>query len=327
MPGIENLAPERTTDQQRVERIAELATHRLLELEDVLGDLLVETVRPAAVHVVTAGIGRDRETRRHRQAQHGGHLGEVGTLAAEQILVAHRGLAVLVIEGIRRKARDASLGRHRPSAPGIGRTTRRIRDMFRLFGFDVHVRTGFLIFLGLIVFLYQDTFGLWLAGASRRVHAAARARPRRRGTLGRRGGRDLARLPRRLHLVPTRPQRPLSRARRAVISVAGPVTQIAVSLAVLAAMGVNPLSLDSARQSDAALAIWWAGPIIGALNLIPVLPLDGGHLAMTGLETFLGKRAPEDDGDRQPRRSPGRWRGADVHHRERRASASSSRSC
>jgi hypothetical protein len=56
-------------------------------------------------------------------------------------------------------------------------------------------------------------------------------------------------------------------------------------------MGINPLSLDSARTSDAALAIWWAGPIIGAMNLIPVLPLDGGHLAMTGLETFLGKRA------------------------------------
>ena len=36
--------------------------------------------------------------------------------------------------------------------------------MFRLLGFDVHVRTGFLIFLGLIVFLYQDQFGLWLAG-------------------------------------------------------------------------------------------------------------------------------------------------------------------
>ncbi len=56
-------------------------------------------------------------------------------------------------------------------------------------------------------------------------------------------------------------------------------------------MGVNPLSIDSARVSDPALAIWWAGPVIGVLNLIPVLPLDGGHLAMTGLEGFLGKRA------------------------------------
>ena len=35
--------------------------------------------------------------------------------------------------------------------------------MFRLFGFDVRVGTGFVIFLALIVFLYQDAFGFWLA--------------------------------------------------------------------------------------------------------------------------------------------------------------------
>jgi hypothetical protein len=76
-----------------------------------------------------------------------------------------------------------------------------------------------------------------------------------------------------------------------MISLAGPMTQIAISVAILAAMGVNPLSLDSVGRSDAAAAIWWAGPAIGALNLIPVLPLDGGHLAQTGLEVFVGKRA------------------------------------
>ena len=37
--------------------------------------------------------------------------------------------------------------------------------MFRLLGFDVHVRSGFVIFTALIVFLYRDAFGLWLAGA------------------------------------------------------------------------------------------------------------------------------------------------------------------
>ena len=37
--------------------------------------------------------------------------------------------------------------------------------MFRLFGFDVAVRPGFLFFCALIVFVYQDSFGLWLAGA------------------------------------------------------------------------------------------------------------------------------------------------------------------
>ena len=76
-----------------------------------------------------------------------------------------------------------------------------------------------------------------------------------------------------------------------MISIAGPLTQITISVIVLLAMGVNPVSFDSVGRSDAAQAIWWAGPAIGALNLIPVLPLDGGHLAQTGLEAFVGKRA------------------------------------
>ena len=163
--------------------------------------------------------------------------------------------------------------------------------MFRLFGFDVHVRTGFLIFLGLIVFLYQDTFGIWLAGALAvftLLHELGHAVAAR--SAGAEASISLDFLAGYTSFRPD-PRRPLSRARRAVISVAGPGVQIAASLVVLAVMGVNPLSIDSARQSDSALAVWWAGPIIGALNLIPVLPLDGGHLAMTGLETFLGKRA------------------------------------
>jgi Zn-dependent protease len=163
--------------------------------------------------------------------------------------------------------------------------------MFRLFGFDVHVRTGFLLFLGLIVFLYQDAFGLWLAAALAGftlLHELGHAVAAR--SAGAQAEISLDFLAGYTSFRPD-PNRPLSRSRRAVISAAGPFTQIGVSLVVLAAMGINPVSLDSVRQSDAAGAIWWAGPIIGALNLIPVLPLDGGHLAMTGLETFLGNRA------------------------------------
>ncbi len=86
--------------EQRVERVAELAPHGLLELEDVLGDLLVEAVRPAAVHVVAARIGGDREARRHRELQHTRHLGEVRPLPTQQVLVLHWRAAVLVIEGV-----------------------------------------------------------------------------------------------------------------------------------------------------------------------------------------------------------------------------------
>lgn len=163
--------------------------------------------------------------------------------------------------------------------------------MFRLLGFDVHVRTGFLIFLGLIVFLYQDSFGLYLAvgiAVFTLLHELGHAVAAR--SAGAQAAISLDFLAGYTSFRPD-PRRPLSRARRAVISAAGPGIQILVSVAVLLAMGIDPLSIDSARTSDAALAIWWAGPVIGALNLIPVLPLDGGHLAMTGLESVLGKRA------------------------------------
>lgn len=167
----------------------------------------------------------------------------------------------------------------------------RIRVMFRLLGFDVRVRPGFVIFLGLIVFLYQDSFGVWLAGgiaAFTLLHELGHAVAAR--SAGADADISLDFLAGYTSFRPD-PKRPISPGRRAVISAAGPFVQIAASVAVLIAMGINPVSIDSARTSDAAAAIWWAGPVIGVLNLIPVLPLDGGHLALTGLEVFLGKRA------------------------------------
>jgi Zn-dependent protease len=164
--------------------------------------------------------------------------------------------------------------------------------MFRLFGFDVHVRAGFVVFLALIVFLYQDEFGLWLAGGIAGftlLHELGHA------TAARSAGAEAS-----ISLdflagytsYRERADQQISRPERALITAAGPVVQIVVSVGVLAAMGVNPLSFDSIRDSgDAAAALWWAGPMIGALNLIPVLPLDGGHLALTGLESFLGDKA------------------------------------
>jgi Zn-dependent protease len=161
--------------------------------------------------------------------------------------------------------------------------------MFRLFGFDVQVRTGFILFTGLIVFLYQDAFGLWLAGAIAvltLLHELGHAVAARSAGCEAEISLDFL-----AGYTSFRPTRPLRRSQRAMISIAGPFTQIAISVAILGAMGVNPLSPDSANRSDAAAAIWWAGPAIGALNLIPVLPLDGGHLAQTGLEAFVGQRA------------------------------------
>jgi Zn-dependent protease len=84
-----------------------------------------------------------------------------------------------------------------------------------------------------------------------------------------------------------RPRRPLTRGQRVAISAAGPLTQIALGVAALALIGTNPLSYDDARQTALGLAIWWAGPVLGAINLIPVLPLDGGNIFATALDVVL----------------------------------------
>lgn len=161
--------------------------------------------------------------------------------------------------------------------------------MFRLFGFDVHVRTGFVIFLGLIILLYQDEFGVWLAGSIAvftLLHEFGHAVAARSS-----GAKAEISLDFLAGYTSYRPTRPLSLGRRAFISAAGPGIHISVSVAVLVGMGVNPLSIDSVTDSSATAAIWWAGPAIGAMNLIPVLPLDGGHIVLTGVEAVVGRRA------------------------------------
>lgn len=159
--------------------------------------------------------------------------------------------------------------------------------MFRLLGFDVHVRAGFIVFLVLIAALNPSTFGLWVAGGLAvftLLHELGHA------VAARRAGADAAiSLDFLAGYTSYRARRPLSRGQRLSITAAGPLTQIAVSVVVLAALGANPLSLDSVRQGEATYAIWWAGPVIGVLNLIPVLPLDGGHIAHTALEPILGR--------------------------------------
>jgi len=158
--------------------------------------------------------------------------------------------------------------------------------MFRLFGFDVHVRVGFVLFLVLIAMINPSTFGLWVAGGIAvftLLHELGHAVAARRAGADAEISLDFL-----AGYTSFRPRQPLSRLQRAGITAAGPVTQIAVSCAVLIGMGANPLSIDSVRESDISYAIWWAGPVIGVLNLIPVLPLDGGHLVHTAIEPVLG---------------------------------------
>ena len=122
--------------------------------------------------------------------------------------------------------------------------------MFRLLGFDVHVRPGFVMFMLLIVVLVGGEHGLWLAGALAAftlLHELGHALAARRA--GANAEISLNFLAGYASYVPTRP---ISRARQAWISFAGPVIQIAVSVAILVALGVNPLAPETFDSSPAS---------------------------------------------------------------------------
>lgn len=161
--------------------------------------------------------------------------------------------------------------------------------MFTLLGFKVKVQPGFVMFMLLIVFIYGDQFGLWLAGAIAvftLIHELGHAVSARRH--GAHAEISLGFLAGYASYSPTRP---ISRAAHAWISFSGPGIHILTSVAVLFALGVNPLDRSSLDGHAAASAIWWAGPAIGALNLIPILPLDGGNIVLQGLDRLLPGRA------------------------------------
>jgi Zn-dependent protease len=161
--------------------------------------------------------------------------------------------------------------------------------MFRLLGFPVHVRPGFVMFMVLIVVLYGDVFGLWLAGslaAFTLLHELGHAVAARR--TGAEAEISLNFLAGYASYVPTRP---LSRAEQIGISFAGPGIQIVVSVAILLALGASPLERPSYSSDPALLAIWWAGPIIGLFNLVPILPLDGGNIVTSALDRIVPDRA------------------------------------
>jgi Zn-dependent protease len=138
------------------------------------------------------------------------------------------------------------------------------------------------MFMVLIVFVNGGELGLWMAGGIAvftLLHELGHAFAAR--ATGAQAEIALDFLAGYASYVPTRP---LARWERAGIALAGPATQIVTSCAVLVAMGVNPLLRDDVSQSNATLALWWSGPVLGVLNLLPLMPLDGGNIAAAGLD-------------------------------------------
>ena len=137
---------------------------------------------------------------------------------------------------------------------------------FQLFGFPVTVRPGFVVIIALIAFLYGGSLGPWLAGALAAftlIHELGHAWMARRFGATASIALDLL-----YGYASYIPSRALARWERALIAVAGPAVEIVLGVVVLLAMGADPLSIDSVAETPARYAIWWAGPVIGLVNLI-----------------------------------------------------------
>ncbi len=84
----------------------------------------------------------------------------------------------------------------------------------------------------------------------------------------------------------------LSRWQRNVISFAGPGTELVLGVAGLAVVRafVDPSTSMAAaeRYIDLHGAIGWAGVMLAVLNLMPIWPLDGGHLMSSLVERIAG---------------------------------------
>ena len=162
------------------------------------------------------------------------------------------------------------------------------RHQFRVLGFPLHVRGGFLMFMVLLVFLNPDEFGWWLAGA---VAGFTLLHELGHAVAARRAGADAqVSLDFMAGYTSYVARRPLSEGTQALIALSGPAVHITAGLAVLALMGVNPLDQASWQRSAATQAIWWAGPAIGLFNLLPLLPLDGGNVVTSLVERVIPGR-------------------------------------
>ncbi|MEZ5217600.1 MAG: hypothetical protein R2715_13710 [Ilumatobacteraceae bacterium] len=159
---------------------------------------------------------------------------------------------------------------------------------FRALGFPITIRPGFFLFVLLALVAYRGPLGPWLAGSLALftiTHELGHA------TMAKLyGARAEIALDMFAGYTSYEPSRAMTARERAIIAVAGPAAEIVPGLIALAALGVNPFDRQAVQQSDAALAIWWAGPVLGLVNLLPLVPLDGGVVVATVLDAIAPGR-------------------------------------
>lgn len=140
------------------------------------------------------------------------------------------------------------------------------------------------MFVVLLAVLYPFPLGLWVAAAVAvftLVHELGHA------VMARRAGCVAAiSLDFMVAYASYRPRRALTWFERASIALAGPLAQVSSAVVLLLATGTNPLDRESIIRSDLGIAVWWAGVALGVLNLIPLLPLDGGAIVASVVESF-----------------------------------------
>ncbi|MFK7991435.1 MAG: metalloprotease [Sandaracinaceae bacterium] len=83
--------------------------------------------------------------------------------------------------------------------------------------------------------------------------------------------------------------RALSHGRRVLITLAGPFAGFVVGVAAFAIERFGGLTVDSVPQRALTL-LFWVTAGWGLVNLLPVLPLDGGHVVATVLDRLFGRR-------------------------------------
>lgn len=158
---------------------------------------------------------------------------------------------------------------------------------FQLFGFPVQVRAGFFMFMALVVLLQGPEFGVPFAALMAiftLLHELGHAVAARRT-----GANASISLDFMAGYASFTPVRPLTPWERIGISFAGPGVQVAVGAVVylLVRGGVHwPEAGHPLHQ-----AAFWAGPVIGLFNLIPIIPFDGGHIAESLLEMVVPRSA------------------------------------
>jgi Zn-dependent protease len=159
--------------------------------------------------------------------------------------------------------------------------------VFRLFGFPVHVRPGFFMFMILVVVAQGPTFGIPFAvfmAVFTLIHELGHAFAARST-----GAEAQIALDFMAGYAAFTPTRILKKWERIGISFAGPGVQILLGGIVYLAVRGGWATPEPGNAIQ--LAVFWAGPLIGLFNLIPVLPFDGGAIAQVGVEVVAGERA------------------------------------